>query len=286
MKNYGVEFDVNANIIQARNFTWNVNANLTWYKNKITYLPDAKLTTDSNYDGVLDSFYNGYQLYAKDKSIYEWFIPRYAGVSEDGQALYYQNVTDASGKVTGQTTTTQWSDASFYDCGSALPDVYGGFGTTFNAYGFDLSAQFSYSIGGKKWDYAYQGYMTLPKMGVSSGYNIHRDALKGWSETNTDSYYPRWQMADTEDQNATSMSDRWLTDASYLSFRNITLGYTLPKNLTRKFFVERLRVYFTCNNVAYWSKRQGFDPRISAATVEDTGYSPIRSFTGGLNIQF
>ena len=80
---------------------------------------------------------------------------------------------------------------------------------------------------------------------------------------------------------------RFLTDASFLNIQNITLGYTLPKHITRKFLVESLRVYLACDNVWYWSKRQGLDPRqsINGAT-NPYYYAPIRTFSGGVTVTF
>ena len=64
-------------------------------------------------------------------------------------------------------------------------------------------------------------------------------------------------------------------------------GYTLPSNFTKKVGIEKVRVYLACENVWYWSKRQGFDPRYSysGATSQAT-YSPVRTISGGINIQF
>ena len=79
-----------------------------------------------------------------------------------------------------------------------------------------------------------------------------------------------------------------LIKASYFSIRNITLGYTLPKNLMQKFGIEKLRIYATADNLALWSKRQGFDPRVAMAGADDEygGYSPMRVISGGINLTF
>ena len=83
------------------------------------------------------------------------------------------------------------------------------------------------------------------------------------------------------------MSDRFLLDASYLNIPNIQVGYTLPVSFTRKFGVERLRVYLACDNVVYWSKRQGLDPRYSfTGATNFSNYSPIRTISGGVTVQF
>ena len=76
-------------------------------------------------------------------------------------------------------------------------------------------------------------------------------------------------------------------DASYLNLQNINFGYTLPSHITRKFGIDRIRIYLACENVYYWSRRQGFDPRYSyAGSTSQASYSPVRTISGGINIQF
>ena len=83
------------------------------------------------------------------------------------------------------------------------------------------------------------------------------------------------------------MSTRFLTNASYLNIENINLGYTLPKSLTQKIQVEGIRLYFAAENVYYWSKRKGFDPRQSySSTTNATYYSPMRTLSGGITLTF
>ena len=118
----------------------------------------------------------------------------------------------------------------------------------------------------------------------STGQNWHKDILKAWSKDNTSSNIPRLQYED-QDQNASS--DRFLTDASYLNLQTINFGYTLPEKITRNFSVDRIRVYLSCENVWYWSRRQGFDPRYSySGSTSQATYSPVRTISGGINLQF
>jgi hypothetical protein len=117
-----------------------------------------------------------------------------------------------------------------------------------------------------------------------TGTNIHRDILNAWSPTNKNSDIPRWQY---QDLYVSSMSTRFLTNASYLNIENINLGYTLPKSLTQKIQVEGIRLYFAAENVYYWSKRKGFDPRQSySSTTNATYYSPMRTLSGGITLTF
>ena len=99
--------------------------------------------------------------------------------------------------------------------------------------------------------------------------------------------YPIWNANNTSNSYSQT-SDAHLISSSFFSIRNITLGYTLPKSFTRKFYVNGLRVYVMADNVALFSARQGFDPRVSftGATGSFGGYAPMRTVSGGINVTF
>ena len=108
--------------------------------------------------------------------------------------------------------------------------------------------------------------------------------MNAWTPENTGSNIPRLAFGD---DTFTRQSDRFLVNASYLSLQNIVFGFTLPENLTRKIQVNKVRFYFNADNVWLWSKRQGLDPRLSAFGGGNASYySPIRTLSGGVNIQF
>ncbi|MDE5813122.1 MAG: SusC/RagA family TonB-linked outer membrane protein, partial [Muribaculaceae bacterium] len=278
MRNTGLELQLNADIIAMKDFTWNVGLNLSWERNRVTYLPeDKKLATCDGYNGYI----SGYLFYGEGLPVYTWRLRKYAGVNDEGKALFYY--TDDNGELA---TTTSWEAGDYYLCGSALPKVFGGFNTSFKFFGIDLSAQFNYSIGGKKYDTVYSNFMTPPYESLT-GNPIHKDIFKAWSPDNTSSDIPIWQYGNQSDG---WNSDRFLTDASYIGLRNITLGYTFPKNLVRSIRLSSLRVFCQAENVYYWTKRTGFDPRMGAMYGNynsDSGYSfPMRTISGGLAVEF
>ena len=190
---------------------------------------------------------------------------------------------DAALFQTGHTVdvTNSWSTGSYYmNNKSSIPDLYGGFGTTLKAYGFDFSINFTYQLGGYMTDGTYQTFMACPTTSTL-GYNYHADVLKAWSPTNTSSDIPRWQLGDSY---SASASTRFLTKASYLNLQNVSLGYTLPAALTRKAQINSLRVYAVAENLWYKSARQGFDPRQGYSGTNATYYSPMRTVSVGVTI--
>lgn len=274
MRNSGIEVALDAVLLQRKNVVWDVNANLTHYTNKITMLPEEhKKMEVEGFRG----YQSGGRYYGEGLPIYTFYMPKYAGVEADtGLPMWYQE------KNGERVTTTVYSDATDYLCGDPTPDIYGGFGTSVSFYGFDASVQFTYSVGGLTYDSGYAALMTPP--GSSTGSNIHKNMLQAWTPDDTDSSIPRFQYLD---ENIAAQSDRFLTDASYLNFQSAQIGYTLPRKITDKFKVSRLRVYVLCDNIFYWSSRQGLDPRYSfTGTTNYAVNSPVRTLSGGVNITF
>ena len=115
-----------------------------------------------------------------------------------------------------------------------------------------------------------------------AGHNIHKDYVKSWSSTNTGSDIPRWQYGD---KYTTAVSDRFLTDASYLNFQSFTIGYTFKKGMIP--FISKLRIYAAGENLGFISKRKGLDPRYSYdGNTTVSPYSPTRNISGGIQVSF
>lgn len=288
MKNNGIEFDINGDIVSTKDVVWSVNANITWLKNKVTMLDPQKKTTKA-YDAkgnVYEGYQSGSSFIGEGLPLYSWYVREYAGVDpKTGESLWYKDVKDANGERTGErTTTNSYASADYYLSGtSTIAPVYGGFGTSLYVHGFDFTVNFTYQIGGQQYDSGYAMFMASPAGGSNLGYNYHKDIYNSWTPSNTTSNVPRFQYGDTY---SAGTSTRFLTSASYLNVQNINVGYTFPSKWTQKILINSLRVYFSAENVAYWSARQGLDPRQSYSGTSASTYSPMRTLSGGITIKF
>ena len=277
MVNKGVEIELNGSIINTANFTWDVNLNATLYKNRIVKLaPSLKEGFEVDGHAGYTSVNN---VYCEGLPIYQWYLKRYAGVSEEGKSTWYYTKSDGTLGV-----TDVYGNATSYLCGDPHPTVYGGFGTSLSLYGFDINVSFTYSLGGKAYDHGYAASMTTPT-GINGGHSLHKDILNAWSPTNTDSNIPRLQYGDS---NSSASSDRFLCSASNLTLQNINLGYTLPTKWVRSVGLSNVRIYAACSNLYYWSARRGFDPRSSFTGDTDNtySYSPSATISGGVKVTF
>ncbi len=288
MRNRGFELNLTVNPIRTRDINWTISGSISHNSTKILKLPSQQ-TMD--YGGYVDNGTGNNCWYTVGGPLYNAFLPKYAGVSETGEALYYVDTSVPESDRTNypstkmDATTTDWNRAGRYTTGSLLPKASGGFTTSFSAYGFDASLTFDYQIGGKVYDRRYAQLMTPGTgSGGSNGNNFSVDVLKAWSPNNTSSNIPRFWYGD---QFTASESDRFLVSASYLNFQSFTLGYTLPKRLLRLTPLDSVRFYVAGENLCFWSARKGLDPRYSYARNEYVNvYSPVRNVSGGIQVTF
>ncbi len=298
MNNHGVEVDLGVNLVNSKNFRWDINGNLTWFKNKITMLDPAKKTT-RGYDlsgKYIEGYQSGSTFIGEGVSLYSWYLKEFAGVDQNtGESLWYkikwlkdeadEDVYDENGQriFDGIETTNKWTDADYFiNHKQGLAPVYGGFGTSLEFYGIDFSINFSYQIGGDRVDSQYQSFMSSAD-GNNIGYNYHVDLLNSWTAENPSNTIPRFQYGDTY---SAGTSTRFLTKANYLNIENVNLGYTLPQKWTNKVKISSLRLYVAAENLGYWSLRTGFDPRQGYTAADASSYSPMRTISGGITVKF
>lgn len=291
MSNKGIELALTGSIIRTKNVDWSVSLNASHNATKILSLPDSK-TADNG------GFYESGLWYTVGGPMDNYMTYSYAGVGENGEAMYWydEDLSPAGGKdgVTVNTInkpgtkksgkTANIDEASRYALGSTLPKVFGGFSTTLKVGDFDFNATFDYQLGGKIYDSRYESLMTPSANASNAGRNFHKDWVKAWSATNTSSSIPRWQFADQRYGN-----DSYLTNASYLNFQSFAVGYNIPvkkiEGLNK--VVNSIRLYAMGENLIFWSKRKGLDPRYSFTSNSSiTAYSPVRTISGGIQLTF
>ncbi len=271
--------------------------------------------------GVGKSYYNMYlykyggvagnpgkTYYGDDGKEYTGFT---SGDPYAGRALYYHRVTKEEvekntfpGKAVGdEILTTNYKligDGDRFEVGDAIPALYGGFSTTLRYKAFDLSVILGYQIGGKflSVDYASAEagkYMTGVNLNDNGGAAMTRELMGNtWSETNQSAKFPMLHYtgsAATSGANLGSWNytDLALFDASYLSVKNITLGYTLPAKIAQKIKMSGLRVYASADNAFLFYGHSGIDPRWCLTGGMEVGaysYPSLAVYTFGVNIDF
>ena len=272
VSNAGLDLELRGDVVKSRNVRWGLFFNMTYFKNEI-----LKLAPELN-GQMIDGTY----IYKEGGSMYNRYLAKFAGVNpENGKSLWYKDELDAEGKATGNMVTTEvYGEATKYDLGDCLPKVYGGFGTNLDVYGVDFSVTFNFQGGGRIYDNSYEQLM---QGGDDCGQNWHVDILNAWTPTNTNTNVP---ALNAQDANVNARSDRFMVSSDYVSFQNISLGYSFPKKWMEKIHLQKIRVYAVADNVAVWAARKGLDPRQGLGGSNGLYYAPMRTISGGINITF
>ncbi len=282
MRNSGFEFELRGDIIRTKDFRWSMYLNASLNDSKILRLEENRMGEtiyDINGNEIAKGYSSGNYFYGEGLEYRTWYLKKFAGTDDQGRATWY--VMNQETKEL--TTTTTYSSASYFDCGSSQPKVIGGFGGNFSWKDFQLSFAFAYRLGGYGMDSGYSTLMTAPYNG-RTGYNFHKDAEKSWTPENQSNDYARWQY---DDRYFTSASDRWLTKSDYLSLQNVSISYTLPKAYTQKLGIDGLTAAIGVDNLFMLTHRRGYVPTHDFDGNVDFGYYPAMSrYTFSLGFKF
>lgn len=269
MKNSGFEFELSGTPVRFQDFEWNVTWMGSTIKNEVT-----KLTAES------PEILSGNYIIKEGLPLNTFYLRKSAGVDPaTGKQLYWVYDVDENGKRVNERISDSYSEASScrYEMGSRIPDLYGSIGTDVSYKGFNLSILTTYSIGGKVLDNMYYNSMNLSYL--SSTWN--KNVLRRWQKPGDITDVPRVGIKEN-----VHVTDRYLINASYFAIKNITLSYTLPKSLVSKASLGGVKVYGSFDNVALFSHLDGMDPQYNFSGGTTYSYSPNKTLTMGIEVNF
>lgn len=291
--------------LAGKPFHYNVSATIGDYKSKITKF--------NNPDKLISDYYEGMTL----GEIWGYKVAGLFATDEEA-AAYQAKINDKA--VNGRVYSSKKDnhlmagDVKFMDLdgdnvisegsgtvadpgdkriiGNSLPRYSYSFRLGADWNGIDFNAFFQ-GVGKRNWyptTYAYDfwGPYSFPSLSF-----IHKDFTDNvWSEDNQGAYFPRPRGYASYSGGALGVvNDRYLQNAAYLRLKNLTVGYTIP--ISKK-IINSLRVYFTAENLFYWSPLKKYcktvDPEMIYASSYNSGsgvgYSYSKSFSFGLDIKF
>ncbi|TXD85357.1 SusC/RagA family TonB-linked outer membrane protein [Subsaximicrobium wynnwilliamsii] len=301
LTNRGIEFNVVGKIIENENLRLSVNVNGEIFDNEITRMPTGRGQSEPL---VFDDNNN----LAKGKSIFDWFMREWAGVDPGNGAalwnLYYDDINNDGifnagdtqisnlftyqdenpGAQIGRTVTDTYANATQRFVGkSAIPKIRGGFRLNLGVKNFDVSAQFSYSLGGYTYDAGYSVLMGNDLVGAD---NFHTDIRNAWQQPGDITDVPRTSAQFGTDAQQNAFSTRFLTRSDFFALNNINLGYTLPKAAIDAIGLSTFRLFVAGDNLMMLSARRGLNPTTAIATTNSGAYTPVTTFSLGAKVEF
>jgi TonB-linked SusC/RagA family outer membrane protein len=315
--NRGVEFQVSAIPIQKKDFTWNSNFNISFNKNRVESLGGVQqITRNSGWQGsdgvddylvkvgqpaglmygfITDGFY---QISDFDYNATNGTYTIKTGIPVNGVYGTPQPGMLKWKDLNGDGTITADGDRTVI--GNANPDFTGGWTNQVTYKNFDLSLFVNFVVGND----IYNANKIEWTDGAFPNLNMLNIMKDRWTNINaqgqrvTDPIELAKLNANAKIWTPVRVQRWWLhswavEDGSYFRFNNLTLGYTLPKNILAKIKISSLRVYATVNNLATITKYSGYDPDVTARRsdpltpgVDFAAYPKARTWVFGLNLTF
>lgn len=296
VQNKGIEFDISYREFD-KEFKYSVSANASYIKNEVLAYGSEGTFMDGVRIGVNDAvtryeagfpvyYFRGYQADGIFQNMDE--IESY--VNADGKMLQDRAIPgDVKFADTNEDGKINSDDGSNY-LGKAMPDWTFGLNLFMEYKGFDLSAFVQGVTGNEIFFAAIRTDRLL--FNKPSFYYTER-----WTEEGSTNRYPR-ASADVGRAGSSSKNFNWsnlnIYDGSYLRLKNVTLGYTLPKDLVSRVGLTKLRLYVTATNLFTLTKYPGSDPEIGQVVASDPStygvdrglYPSSRVVTTGINVTF
>ncbi|WP_303318560.1 TonB-dependent receptor [Flavivirga abyssicola] len=274
IKNFGWEASLRSINFNTEDFTWTTGINVALNKNEWTKLSQ-------------DQIINGSKRYRVGGSIFDFFIPEWAGVDPaDGKGMWYRDVLDDEGNVIDRVTTKDYSSdpdtrATRYDTGkSSLPDIEGGFTSFIRYKQFDLNVLFNFSFGAYLLD---SDYSSLINPFQNPGASAHPDNFDAWQNPGDISNFPLL-LANNNDH--ASRSTRFLFKNDYVRLKSLTFGYNLPQSVIERVGLSKLRLFLQADNILTWQSHKGIDPEQSFNGVANSRSPLSKTITSGIILEF
>lgn len=285
MKNSGIEFELGYKVMvgEARIA---VKANAAYLKNKLVNLGNE--SGYQNYDNLFGGlgfitrgengqpfpFFYGY----KTAGIFQNEAEVLAYVNEAGE-LIQPNAKPGDFRYVDVHKDGVIDEKDMTKIGKGTPDWT--FGLNFNAEwkGFDFNMFWQGTAGND----VYDASMRFDRRSL----NLPTWMLNRWTGEGTSNSVPRFEVGSTNFHS----SDMYVFNGSYLRLKNLSIGYTLPEHITKKFFISNLRVFAMAENVFTFTKYHGYDPEMTSTSVTSVGidygsYPQSRTFSVGVNVTF
>lgn len=289
-------------------FDYSVGFNLSDYRSEITkYDNPTKSFAKKYYVGMRIGEIWGYRtdgLFKTDEEAAQYaashtFSSRLTGNLTGGWKAGDLKILDLDGDgfigETGNETADAPGDRTII--GNSLPSLSYGITGSIRYFGFDVSVFFQ-GTGNHYW---YPENQSMPFWGAYGyPYNsfIPTNFLDNvWAEDNPDAYFIRPRSNMSTGGYLRDANDRYLQNARYLRLKNLTVGYTIPAKVTKKAGIDQVRVYFSGENLHYWSPMKKHtkyvDPEAAIQRGDKTGadannafYPWQKTFMFGLDITF
>lgn len=289
VENKGIEIGLTTENLKTENFSWNSNIVFSANRNKVVSIGNG-----------VNQFFpvvpNGSLLQQQPVTVKVGLpLGTFWGYKTNG-IFQTQEEINTQPKI-NSLANTKVGDRKYVDTngdgvitaldkgnlGTSQPKFVGSFSNSISYNDFDLNFSFQGSYGGKIFN-ALNQQLEISTLGTNAATTLE----DRWTTTNPSNEIPRASSSPLG-----IVSERYVEDASFLRLKLITLGYTLPKSVSKKLGAKSVKFYVSAENLITWTKYTGYDPEVSSYEqnnlypgIDFGSYPNSKTFISGLNVTF
>ncbi len=307
MNNKGLEISANYRGKSGRDFQYGIGLTWTTIKNRLTSITSG---TDfvTNFGGLNLNGFQGWDEFSRSyvgRPVGEFFGYKSLGIFQSQKqiddlnaaapgGIYYRAATKAGDRYFADINGDHVVNADDrVPIGNPQPKFFGGLSLDGTYKAWDINLYFYGAYGNKILNYVESNLENFGKRGSEGAENVSQKYYQNhWTPTNPSDRYARALPTDDNALNSIP-SSVWIEDGSFLKLKNVSIGYTLPTKLLKRFSISRVRLYVSSQNLFTITKYTGLDPEIGIqggnATqngVDNGTYPSSRYFTFGINVTF
>ncbi|MBQ2194515.1 MAG: TonB-dependent receptor [Bacteroidales bacterium] len=273
MNNKGIEFQLEGDIIRTNDFVWTAGFNMAYNKSTVTDLGD---------DEWMASSYDSRLRHVVGRTFYSFYLKDYYGVDPtNGDALFRATDPEHPDDESYYLLTNDYNKARYIYPGSPEPKFTGGFNTSLNWKGLELSIFTEFKTHNLVYIYEWR-YLNAD--GNQMTMNQMARAMNYWKQPGDTGVNPKPVAGNAS--NSYANSTRWLQRGDYLRIKDVTLAYNLPQNWLKKINMKGAKIYFSALNPYTFHDVYWWDPERGMEGMGWGIYPHTKTFAGGIELTF
>ena len=273
MNNKGIEFQLEGDIIRTNDFVWTAGFNMAYNKSTVTDLGD---------DEWMASSYDSRLRHVVGRTFYSFYLKDYYGVDPtNGDALFRATDPEHPDDESYYLLTNDYNKARYIYPGSPEPKFTGGFNTSLNWKGLELSIFTEFKTHNLVYIYEWR-YLNAD--GNQMTMNQMARAMNYWKQPGDTGVNPKPVAGNTTQ--SMMNSTRWIQRGDYLRIKDVTLAYNLPQNWLKKINMKGAKIYFSALNPYTFHDVYWWDPERGMEGMGWGIYPHTKTFAGGIELTF
>ena len=281
MRNSGIEVELDATVVKAGDFEFDIYGNVSTNDNEVLKLAQTADGEDINLDGTWTATRVG-------RPIFEYYLRQFGGVRPDTGSAFWYDGGDGTDAPVSFEETESYNAALQAFSGTRIPTTVGALGFRLKFKGLSIDSNFTY-VGGHKIYEQWARYFMQPGQLSTLFYQGSTELMNRWQNPGDITNIPRMRWSSSMTTTGSNHSTMHLHDGDFVRLRDLTVNYKFPASMIGELGLDRLNVYVKGTNIWTYAFDDDviFEPEVNVNNGQWTLWNPIpKIWALGVNLSF